>query len=195
MRATTSTPSSIFSPLICRFAHKPKPAKSVVMVGMPNATLSKKLHGWKLCQQLGLAFPFDPSAMPTEAGLMPLQRRKTDVENEDSTESSNGMSRQSLRPSTSHPVFHLNSASDDAPLETEATHSASGSFTIFPSPLANDQLSLLIPAPVPPEEHEVAKSNSYTACRKDSDSSDPYHDLELLNMLTRSNVPDSILDL
>ena len=162
---------------------------------MPNATLSKKLHGWKLCQQLGLAFPFDPSAMPTEAGLMPLQRRKTDVENEDSTESSNGMSRQSLRPSTSHPVFHLNSASDDAPLETEATHSASGSFTIFPSPLANDQLSLLIPAPVPPEEHEVAKSNSYTACRKDSDSSDPYHDLELLNMLTRSNVPDSILDL
>ena len=163
---------------------------------MPSATLSKKLHGWKLCQQLGLAFPFDSCAMPTEVGPMPLQRRKTDVENEDSTESSNGMSRQSLRPSTSHPVFHLNGASDDAPLETEATHSASGSFSIFPSPLANAQLSLLIEAPVQPGEPGIAKSNSYSeGIRKDSDSSDSYPDLELLNMLTRSNVPDSILDL
>ena len=170
---------------------------------LPTVLLSKCLHAWALCRHLSLPYPFSPEAMPTESGPMPLHTKEAEAGHEE-TEERRERASVTLSDSMIPPPHET---------EPESQHP-------LPDPYFPTLDNVIAPPPVYDTEPETEEPFSpdmdapiLQHVRKDpvlyclsgdfsrewvrklsNGSSDSFMDLEIMDTVTRSSIPDSILD-
>lgn len=168
---------------------------------LPTVILSKCLHAWTLCRHMSLPYPFNPEAMPTESGPMPLRTKEADAGHDETEERREALSKSM----PSIPLPHEIGPELQRTLPDPDLPSLDNVISPPPmydsEPVTEEPFSPDTDTPIlqhtrkDPVLYCLSGDFSREWVRKMSNgSSDSFMDLEIMDTVTRSSIPDSILD-